>query len=145
MAQFDLQIRDIYGQVVGTWKPLDCELSVTQNDTGSITGGFGRSDPTVTRNFFGPYRNDWFLYRDNRLLKSGPITNAGWSDQTEGMITMAGKTWEHLLDRRIWYFDPEEPNSIRSSVNTYIVAVCPCIPLTRSQSCGRSTRLSAIY
>ena len=36
MAQFDLQIRDIYGQVVGTWKPLDCELSVTQNDTGSL-------------------------------------------------------------------------------------------------------------
>src|SRR5207344_2265707 len=103
MPQFDLQIRDIYGGVVGTWKPLDAELSVTQNETGSITGGFGRSDPTVTRNFFGPYRNDWFFYRDNRLLKSGPITNAGWSDQSEGMITMAGKTWEHLLDRRIWY------------------------------------------
>jgi hypothetical protein len=119
MPQFDLQIRDIYGGVVGTWKPLDAELSVTQNETGSITGGFGRSDPTVTRNFFGPYRNDWFFYRDNRLLKSGPITNAGWSDQSEGMITMAGKTWEHLLDRRIWYFDPQEPD-FETLISKYI-------------------------
>lgn len=110
MAQFDLQVRDVFGQVVGTWKPLDLDLQRTQNEVGSITGAFARSDPTVTRNFFGPYRNDWFLYRDAQLLDSGPITNAGWSDQSEGIITFAGKTWAHLLEKRIWYFDPEEPD-----------------------------------
>lgn len=109
MAQWDLQIRDPVG-VVGTWKPLDLELQITQNEAGSITGAFGRSDPTVTRNFFGPYRNDWFLYRDAQLMASGPITQAGWSDQNEGIITFAGKTWHHLLERRIWYFDPAEPD-----------------------------------
>ena len=110
MPQFDLQIRDIGGSVVGTWKPLDIEFNKTQNEAGSIIGAFGRSDPTVTRNFFGPYRNDWFFYRDATLLGSGTITQAGWSDKSEGMITMAGRTWEHLLDKRIWYFDPAEPD-----------------------------------
>lgn len=111
MAQFDLQVREAGGNgVIGTWKPLDLDLNITQNETGSITSAFARSDPTVKRNFFGPYRNDWFLYRDAQLLASGPITQAGWSDDNEGIVTMAGKTWHHLLDRRIWYFDPEEPD-----------------------------------
>lgn len=110
MPQFDLQVRDIGGHVVGTWKPLDVDLQVTQNEVGSITGAFARSDPTVTRNFFGPYRNDWFLYRDTRLLSSGPITNAAWTDTNEGIISFAGKTWGVLLDKRIWYFDPAEPD-----------------------------------
>ena len=109
MPQFDLQVRDIGGGVVGTWKPLDVEFQKTQNEAGSVTGAFARSDPTVTRNFFGPYRNDWFLYRDARVIGSGPITQAGWQDTNEGIITFAGKTWEHLLEKRIWYFDPEEP------------------------------------
>ena len=90
MPQFDLQLRDIGGRVVGTCKPLDVEFNKTQNEAGSIIGAFGRSDPTVTRNFFGPYRNDWFFYRDTRLLGSGTVTQAGWSDKSEGMITMAG-------------------------------------------------------
>lgn len=110
MPQFDLQVRDIGGGVVGTWKPLDVELQKTQNEAGSVTGAFARSDPTVGRNFFGPYRNDWFLYSDGRLLGSGPMTQAGWSDTNEGIITFAGKTWEHLLERRIWYFDAAEPD-----------------------------------
>lgn len=110
MPQFDLQIRDIGGRVVGTWKPLDVELSITQGEVGSITGAFARSDPTVTRNFFGPYRNDWFLYRDARMLDSGPVTQAAWTDEQEGIITFAGKTWGHLLEHRIWYFDPQEPD-----------------------------------
>lgn len=110
MAQFDLRIDHASGGTVGTWKPLDLDLNITQNEVGSITGAFARSDPTVKRNFFGPYRNDWFLYRDGQLLSSGPITQAGWSDTEEGIITFAGKTWHHLLDRRIWYFDPEEPD-----------------------------------
>ena len=109
MPQFDLQVRDIGGGVVGTWKPLDIEFQKTQNEAGSVTGAFARSDPTVTRNFFGPYRNDWFLYRDARVIGSGPMTQAGWQDTNEGIITFAGKTWEHLLEKRIWYFDPEEP------------------------------------
>lgn len=110
MPQFDLRIDRVGGGTVGTWKPLDLDLSVTQNEVGSITGAFARSDPTVRRNFFGPYRNDWFLYRDSRLLASGPMTQAGWQDQSEGIVTFAGKTWAHLLEKRIWYFDPEEPD-----------------------------------
>jgi len=110
MAQFDLQVRDIGGGVVGTLKPLDIEVQKTQNDVGTATGAFARSDPTVTRNFFGPYRNDWFFYRDGQLLLSGPMTQAGWQDTNEGIITFAGKTWEHLLEKRIWYFDPAEPD-----------------------------------
>lgn len=110
MPQFDLQVRDIGGHVVGTWKPLDIDLQITQNEAGSVTGAFARSDPTVKRNFFGPYRNDWFFYRDSRLLASGPMTQAGWDDSEEGIITFAGKTWEHLLEKRIWYFDAAEPD-----------------------------------
>jgi hypothetical protein len=110
MPQFNLQIRDVSGTVIGTWKPMDLELNITQDETGSIQGAFGRADPTVRRNFFGPYRNDWFLFRDNVRLASGPITQAAWSDDQEGIITFAGKTWHELLDKRIWYFDPEEPD-----------------------------------
>lgn len=110
MAQFDLQLRHAGGGVIGTWKPLDLEFNKTQNEVGSVTAAFGRSDPTVTRNFFGPYRNDWFLYRDLRLLGSGVVTQAAWSDQTEGLIAFAGKSWEHLLEKRIWFFDPTEPD-----------------------------------
>lgn len=110
-GEFRLRIDDVDdGQVLGFWNPLDLELSVNQNEEGSITGGFGRSDPTVGRNFFGPYRNDWFLFRDTKLLASGPMINAGWTDQNEGMITFAGATWHRLLDKRIWYFNPAEPD-----------------------------------
>lgn len=108
MPQFDLQVREAGGGVVGTWQPIDLSFTKNLNGPGDITGGFGRSDETLTQNIFGPYRSDWYLYHDATQLASGPMTEANWSSNNEGLITFAGKTWEHLLDRRLWFFDPEE-------------------------------------
>lgn len=108
MPQFELQVRNVDGSVVNIWQPLDLNFTKNLNDEGSIACGFGRGDETLTQNVFGPYRNDWFLYRDTSLLGSGPITEASWSSNSEGIVMMAGRTWEHLLERRLWFFDPEQ-------------------------------------
>lgn len=100
MPEWTVVHRDHDGATVGEYKPAnDINLSVNKNAPSSWTYDIARSDVTLYRDAFAPYRTDSFLYRDDVLVLSGPHTSRSWDSQNEGVISVGALDWMHLLEK----------------------------------------------
>lgn len=100
-----------YGVDTGQFVPENLGFSLSRNDEGEITYEIPLSAPSLTREEFGPYNTDWYLYRRGnsgqyKLLNAGMITSVNLSKDRDTVL-VAGKDWMHYLKRRTYPFDPQ--------------------------------------
>jgi len=74
-------------------------FDVNWNTPSSATYQLARSDASVGRDTFAPYRTDCFIWRGQDLIMSGPHTGRKWSSDNEGVIEVSMQDWMHLLEK----------------------------------------------
>lgn len=79
----------------------DIDINRNRNSPSSINYMLARSDPALKRDSVVPYETFFHLFRDSVRIMSGPVTEVGWDDSNEGVISIAGQTWLHMLERRV--------------------------------------------
>jgi hypothetical protein len=78
---------------------VECELSLyARDDDGQLI---------VSPDFIGPDRSDFRLRRDDlpKPITCGEITLYGGADAGEEHVKIAGKSYLHYLERRVWPYD----------------------------------------
>lgn len=83
---------------------------IRNSEVGGMSCEIPLSAPFLTANQFAPYRSDWALYRSGasqqfKLITEGVVTSTNLVKDRD-TILVAGKDWLHLLERRIFPFDP---------------------------------------
>jgi hypothetical protein len=100
--EHDGTIRDIL-------RPMNLEFRLQRNDAHDITYDISKAEPSMRWSFVGPYRTEWELWLDDKMITSGWHTQI-ITKKGEEVIHVAGKGYLNYLQVRHYPFNPDAPN-----------------------------------
>ena len=104
-----IELSAIGGERIGQLTPLDPTLTFPLNEPSSVTFDISRTHRLATIDYIEPYATDFAYYLHDKCLMEGMIV--GVSGEDESNFQIAGKSWLHYLERRIYPFDPADPTA----------------------------------
>lgn len=102
-----VELSSIAGERLGQVIPLDPQFTFSLNEPSSLTFEMPTSHRLANIQYVEPYATDFAYYVDDTCLMEGMITGVGGEDESN--LNVAGKSWEHYLERRHYPFIPTSP------------------------------------
>jgi hypothetical protein len=120
MAAWQIRHKNHQHEILHTVDPEDLNFNINLNDPHDINYSISLDHPVVKEentaegDFIGAYQTDWILLRNGTPIPgmSGMITSVHLAEGEE-KIDIAGKSWLHYLERRIYPYNPLNPTQYR--------------------------------
>ncbi len=120
MADWWIRLREFAeganGNIVGEFSLMQPSAEIRNSEPGGFSGELalshlwrGSTTRGIGRDSFAPYRTHWELYRQSsgngKHIESGMLTSVNLNKDRD-TILIAGRSWLHWLQRRIYPFNP---------------------------------------
>jgi hypothetical protein len=106
MSHWRITHRDIQHRALGE-SAFEGEITKTLNDIHTVAYSLQFTDPLCKKDKTRPYVTDFELRRHDFTVLAGEHTAVEGSNDS-GVLRVAGKSWEHYLERQFWPFNPQD-------------------------------------